>query len=899
MPSLFDCQYPPELRTREEAFIAARRGTAGLDARQKSQPVVGLAFSGGGIRSATFCLGVLRALAAGKRNDPNRVSLRTIDLLSTVSGGGYVGAFLGSLFSRDDAKPESVEQQLTSPTSPAVHWLRENGRYLAPNGSGDQWLAGSTVLRNWIAVAVVMSTTVLAALMVAQLARLVVGATVPAETLAAVSGRFEQPVYSIYWSPLLVAPLFTLLFVATPFGWAYWLGQWRATKVDHAWVWVTTIFVTVAAGVGAFVAHAMEPASTSLLVLLIVLAVVGALTLVCAIVLTVKADGDANYVSGQRTFRNLASRALTGSIIATAALLGIALVDSFGQTVYISAQSPHVRNTLLGSLAAAIGVFLAAGQKISTFLDKGGQKKHVAIPLALVAGLAGLFVTFALLGGLSAVSHTIARGQHLPPCRNVSDVSVSLSSDNRIVVGETQRCDVPLLPQLRPAQTTIAAVAFVVLTFLLGQSLPFVNLSSLTQFYSARLSRTYIGASNKARQGRGATMTAEMPGDDLEMPDYAPHAHGGPVHLINVTLNETVGGRSQVADRDRKGLAMSVGPAGLSIGVTHHARWKDETRMAAIEPIAAVTGTNDPAHSYHIWSNSPQPIEPKRLSLSQWTSISGAAVATGMGAQTKLGLSLLLGIGNVRLGYWWDSKVEPERQGGATPKPSVRLQRWVSNLLPVQSSLMQELLAQFHGPHRQHWYLTDGGHFENTACYEFLRRRVPLIIVCDDGADPNYEFGDLANLVRKARLDFNATVRFLAADDDVVGHFAELKRSIPSAGGKAAPKVDLGIPLSTRHLLLARIDYPDDAQIGSPSNQGSAHSLVLVLKPSLTGDEPLDVLQYAASHPAFPQEPTSDQFFDEAQWESYRRLGEHIGSMVTALDIAALWEKVSKDEHLV
>src|SRR5690242_4819656 len=117
MPSLFDCQYPPELRTREEAFVAGRRGSAGLNDRQKSQPVVGLAFSGGGIRSATFCLGVLRALASGKSNDPNRISLRMIDMLSTVSGGGYVGAFLGSLFSRDDSTPESVEQQLTSPTS--------------------------------------------------------------------------------------------------------------------------------------------------------------------------------------------------------------------------------------------------------------------------------------------------------------------------------------------------------------------------------------------------------------------------------------------------------------------------------------------------------------------------------------------------------------------------------------------------------------------------------------------------------------------------------------------------------------------------------------------------------------------------------------------------------------
>jgi hypothetical protein len=44
------------------------------------------------------------------------------------------------------------------------------------------------------------------------------------------------------------------------------------------------------------------------------------------------------------------------------------------------------------------------------------------------------------------------------------------------------------------------------------------------------------------------------------------------------------------------------------------------------------------------------------------------------------------------------------------------------------------------------------------------------------------------------------------------------------------------------------------------------------------GDEATDVLKYQRTRPLFPQEPTSDQYFDEAQWESYRKLGEHIGT---------------------
>jgi hypothetical protein len=55
---------------------------------------------------------------------------------------------------------------------------------------------------------------------------------------------------------------------------------------------------------------------------------------------------------------------------------------------------------------------------------------------------------------------------------------------------------------------------------------------------------------------------------------------------------------------------------------------------------------------------------------------------------------------------------------------------------------------------------------------------------------------------------------------------------------------------------------------------------LIYIKASLSGDEPADVLQYAALHPEFPHQNTADQFFDESQFESYRRLGYHIGTSV-------------------
>jgi hypothetical protein len=70
----------------EAEDVASRRTLRGNTAPDRSN-AVGLALSGGGIRSATFCLGVTQVLAA-------RGLLRDVDFLSTVSGGSYTGSFL-------------------------------------------------------------------------------------------------------------------------------------------------------------------------------------------------------------------------------------------------------------------------------------------------------------------------------------------------------------------------------------------------------------------------------------------------------------------------------------------------------------------------------------------------------------------------------------------------------------------------------------------------------------------------------------------------------------------------------------------------------------------------------------------------------------------------------------
>jgi len=76
----------------ELEHIKARRVRAGLpnDNEDAESSLAGLALSGGGIRSASFNLGLLQALHRFN-------ALRLFDYLSTVSGGGYVGSYLSSL----------------------------------------------------------------------------------------------------------------------------------------------------------------------------------------------------------------------------------------------------------------------------------------------------------------------------------------------------------------------------------------------------------------------------------------------------------------------------------------------------------------------------------------------------------------------------------------------------------------------------------------------------------------------------------------------------------------------------------------------------------------------------------------------------------------------------------
>ena len=268
-------------------------------------------------------------------------------------------------------------------------------------------------------------------------------------------------------------------------------------------------------------------------------------------------------------------------------------------------------------------------------------------------------------------------------------------------------------------------------------------------------------------------------------------------------------------------------------------------------------------------------VESQRLDkLGRWIAISGAAASPGAGSNTTAGWAMLLFLVGARLGYWFDTgrsnaQLDPPMAGVGRARTSgpgkwtLALGRGLRN--SKFGRLVSEALASFDGAAARAWYLSDGGHFDNTGVHSLLRRQLDFIVLADCGADPDYEYADLENLIRKARIDFGAEIEFYTEDSACHLPLMQDEHICVLAPEK------LHDNYTARGVMLARIRYRPDRQ--GRSKQGT----LLVVKPNLHFALDSDVLAYARRNPEFPQQPTADQFFDEAQWESYHRLGEDFG----------------------
>ncbi|MCK1383749.1 cell division protein [Bradyrhizobium sp. 21] len=238
------------------------------------------------------------------------------------------------------------------------------------------------------------------------------------------------------------------------------------------------------------------------------------------------------------------------------------------------------------------------------------------------------------------------------------------------------------------------------------------------------------------------------------------------------------------------------------------------------------------------------------LDLATAMAISGAAASANMGSNSIKALTPTLALLNVRLGYW----LKNPRYVDARVRPQRR-----STPLYFWSEISGRLYENSDSV-----YLTDGGHIENLGVYELLRRRCKVIIAVDAEADAPMNFGSLMTLQRYARIDLGVRID-LPWTPIRERTRALMKRNADKAGDPSSPDQDDGAPRDHVHVAIGTIDYG-----------GEEKGYLVYVKSSLTSDENDYIRDYARRNDRFPHETTGDQFFSEEQFEVYRALGFHM-----------------------
>ena len=712
-----------------------------------NEDLIGIALSGGGIRSATYSLGVLQGLARHRW-------LGCFDYLSTVSGGGYIGSFWSTWRARPNIGA-TAEAEMAGPgkDGPLRH-VREFSNYLSPRQGLLSYDTGRLVTAPIAAtlpsLMIVLASIVLVVQGWSLLAWLVVG--------DGYAPGISVPGWLTGGSMLVI--LTTITLVVTEVVW------WRHEP-----------------GADSYTRHGYAPAA------------LGAIALTAFIWSYASPELAPPFrLEGLPLYRNHSFADVSMLLTPAATWLTVLLIyvgiravaspwTSTAARVQMRSAADRVaaRLILLIGLCGASALLWSASMyfynpaRISTGLDATALS-------TLIVSLSGLFIWARKLIGRDPNKMlgpaVIARLRPQLPKLLATAVVILLFMSMSIMLAVWQ-----------DRQMLVAAVSgALVITF--AALLTFQpNRIGLHSFYRSRLSRAYLGASNPRTQGKKAT--EEGRGDDVVLTDLATHK---PLHLICCAANDLTP-TEPLSTLGRGAVSAVLSPVGFSVDD----KWKK-------------------------WDREEEPVK-----VGAAITASGAAFNSLMGSYSKkLGLPVvfLMAALNMRLGMWLQHPHAKSKQSKEWTLPGILF--------------FKELLG-FSNASRGDVHLSDGGHFENMGVYELLRRRCKYILAVDCGADGNFEFNDLANLVRKAREDFIC---------DIEIDLSPLRKDEKGFSKSAFVR---GI-----------IRY-DDGTSGT----------LLLFKPTLTGDEPVDIMNYRVRNVNFPAETTGDQFYDEAQWESYRRLGLH------------------------
>ena len=178
------------------------------DERGNLYPVVktdrdltGLACSGGGIRSAAFCMGVLQALESITEKDRPKV-FENIDYMSTVSGGGYIGTSLvAGLMQTNGEFP--FTSTLGGPETLETQHIRDYSNYLAPKGMIDVVVGLVVVMRGLLINAMIF----LAALLTLAWLTILINPTETSLRLPILHKLTQNSGNVFYWSILMAVVL--------------------------------------------------------------------------------------------------------------------------------------------------------------------------------------------------------------------------------------------------------------------------------------------------------------------------------------------------------------------------------------------------------------------------------------------------------------------------------------------------------------------------------------------------------------------------------------------------------------------------------------------------------------------------------------------------------------------
>jgi hypothetical protein len=688
----------------EQEFIRLRerRAAHGLNP-PADHDLTAIALSGGGIRSATFALGVLQALAGHDL-------LKRFDYLSTVSGGGYIGSSLTWWWSEKSGPKDGIDGGSAFGTgpedfpygtdSPSI-WrgrigdgtrsgpqlltnLRKHGNYLTPGG-GIGMLSGVSVVLRAILLNLIVWLPIITALMLVMLALLpgslpvgpppppiASGATirlfvVDAALIAAVLAFFAV-IYIMALAHLYPAARETIARGQAP-RWA------RAVRwmIDDAngWLWLPLIAVA-ATGVLLW----LPPDAESWQGLALLLAVAGILASTFAILCVIYAlvtgleevlDSKLLRQVGYRMRRMFEAWAgFYFKLVGALAVLGA--VPLAGK--WLTSGGPWLGEggsgvlALLAGLASAIVAFLRSGARVEQALRQRGFK--------VSGGFSAMVAAVLILFGVLLIAHDTAEA-----------IYVTWADS---------------------AWPFVAVLGLALLSGIFAN----INHVSLGRFYRDRLMEAFMPGFGQAK----ACVTGAAPraADEMKLHGTSPRA---PYHIINTNV--------------------------VLIGA------KDRRRCIR-------GGDNFILTPDYCGSNATGWCPTRRfmgdgMTLVTAMAISGAAAnpntgVGGVGLTRSRVVSVLMALLNMRLGYWVP---HPKRCNGGMP----------NHFHPAFSAILRGYREDY--PWQE---LTDGGHFENLGLYELIRRRVRLILVSDGGQDPGWQFEDLQTALRRIGEDFGAKIEF-------------------------------------------------------------------------------------------------------------------------------------------